>query len=99
MFGGNRTLIGESRNLWQKITFEASPTGVRVGTDVLYAAVHQFGATIKPKKGDRLFFTVGGRKVAAKQVRIPARPFLGLSKSDEAEITQIIDDEIRDLLG
>lgn len=98
LFEGGKTLRDSGR-LANSITREASERGVRVGTNVIYAAVHQFGATIRPKKGDRLFFKVQGKKVAAKQVRIPARPFLGISKADEAEIATISNDYMRMMLG
>lgn len=43
---GGKTLI-ESARLMQSQTHIASDTGVEVGTNVIYAAIHQFGGTIK----------------------------------------------------
>ncbi|WP_316200408.1 MULTISPECIES: phage virion morphogenesis protein [unclassified Bradyrhizobium] len=40
--GGGKTLILSWR-LYRSITFQASPTQVEVGTNVIYAAIHQFG--------------------------------------------------------
>lgn len=58
---------------------------VRVGSDVPYAAIHEFGGRtkphdIRPKKGTSLFFKVGGSDVFAKVVHhpgsvIPERPY------------------------
>lgn len=46
-----------------------------VGTDVIYARVHEFGATIRPKsKKGWLRFQIDGRWVQTKQVKIPKRP-------------------------
>ncbi|MGJ5203636.1 phage virion morphogenesis protein [Bradyrhizobium sp. HKCCYLR20261] len=42
---GGKTLILSSR-LYRSITFQASSTQVEVGTNVIYAAIHQFGGTI-----------------------------------------------------
>ncbi len=48
---------------------------VTIGTDRKYAAIHQLGGVIRPKKGKALVFTIGGRTIFAKKVTIPARPF------------------------
>jgi phage virion morphogenesis protein len=42
---GGKTLIDTAR-LMQSITFEARETGVDVGTNVVYAAIHQLGGVI-----------------------------------------------------
>lgn len=55
---------------------------VEIGSNLPYAAVHQFGATIKPRAAKVLIF----RGHAAKSVTIPARPYLGLSDEDRSEI-------------
>ena len=50
----------------------------RIGTNVKYAPVHEFGATIRPKVKDFLRFQVKpGQWVSVKQVKIPKRPWLG----------------------
>ena len=55
---------------------------VEIGSNLPYAAVHQFGATIKPRAAKVLIF----RGHVAKSVTIPARPYLGLSDEDRSEI-------------
>lgn len=72
-----------------------------VGTNVVYAAVHQFGdktraRVIRPRARKALKFTAGGKTVFAKHVNhpgstIPARPFLGLSGGDRREIRRIVE--------
>lgn len=68
-----------------------TPNSVTWGTHVIYAAVHQFGATITPKNGDFLHFLWPGVGLfTVKSVTIPARPFIGLSNDDRAEIDEIV---------
>ncbi len=57
---------------------------VEIGSNLPYAAVHQFGATIKPRAAKVLMF----RGHVAKSVTIPARPYLGLSDKDRSEIVE-----------
>jgi phage gpG-like protein len=42
---GGKTLVLSAR-LYRSITFTASATGVEIGTNVIYAAIHQFGGDI-----------------------------------------------------
>lgn len=49
---------------------------VAVGTNLVYAPVHEFGAVITPKTATRLHFVVDGEDVFAKRVVIPARPYM-----------------------
>lgn len=42
---GGKTLVLSSR-LLRSISYQASPTGVEIGTNVVYAAIHQFGGEI-----------------------------------------------------
>lgn len=60
----------------------ADNTGVTVGLNVKapsgasIASVHQFGATITPKRGQYLVFDGPNGLIRTKSVTIPARPFL-----------------------
>ncbi|WP_243028559.1 hypothetical protein [Thermus albus] len=65
----------------------------RVYSDVVYARVHEYGATIRPKRGPYLVFRLWnfsdtsaptGPWVRARQVVIPPRPFLGPAGQDAA---------------
>jgi phage gpG-like protein len=74
--------LRDTGRLLSSIKPAADPAGVTVGTNVSYAAVHQFGATIRPKKaGGRLVFSGPGGMIFARQVKIPARPFMPLDAS------------------
>lgn len=85
---GGRTLRDSGR-LVQSLTFNASSDQVELGTNVLYAAVQQVGATITAKTGDGLRFRIGDAWITKKSVTIPARPFLGIDDDDRTEIAEI----------
>lgn len=79
-----------------------TPTSVEIGTNVPYAGIHQFGATIPPH-------TIRARRARAlaipgigfrRSVKHPggtihARPFLGLSAQDETVIHNLTEDWMR----
>jgi len=78
-------------------SFQARPDGdsVLVGSNLhlpnstsSLGAVHQYGMTIKPKKGPYLVFPGpnGNGMVFAKQVTIPARPMMPLDKSGAVKL-------------
>ncbi len=74
---------------------------LRVGTNVVYAAIHQLGGktpphTIRAKKAKALAFpgadgeTIFRRSVNHPGSKVPARPFLGVSASDERAVLRIV---------
>ena len=65
------------------------------GGPAVYAAVHQFGATIRPKTGKALKTPFGPRAA----VTVPARPFLGISELDRDRIGAILTEHLADLLN
>lgn len=70
------------------------------GVNRIYAAIHQFGGTIKAKTDKGLRFkTPGGGFATKKEVSIPARPYLGVSARDEGEILDIIARHIKGQLA
>lgn len=95
---GGQTLVVTAA-LKNSVNTRASAQGAEVGTNLIYAATHQFGAsgrTIRARKKPFLKFQAGGRWIRKKQVtvNIPARPFLGISGSDRQNIQDIIDEAI-----
>jgi phage gpG-like protein len=56
------------------------------GSALVYAAVHQFGAVIKPDSAKTLAFSIGGSPIFAKEVTIPARPYVGISQDNAREL-------------
>ncbi len=89
---GPGILRGQSGDLAQIVYQLASDSEVEIGSNAIYAAIHQFGGTIKPKSAAALAFSMGGKTFKLKSVKIPARPYLGLSAADEAEILAIMSD-------
>lgn len=87
---GGKTLVDRG-HLRGSVTHRAGGNFVEVGSNVIYAAVQQFGATIRAKAGGKLIFKVGGGYRSMDQVTIPARPYLGMSQADPAEIGAIVD--------
>jgi phage virion morphogenesis protein len=77
--------LRDTGRLQRSITSQPDAQGVTVGTSLRYAPVHQFGATITPKKAKRLVFPgPGGKLIFAKKAVIPARPFLPLRRGQAA---------------
>ncbi|WP_428527152.1 phage virion morphogenesis protein [Roseibium sp.] len=94
---GSETLV-ESGALRDTIDYEVTGMAVEVGSPLIYAAVHQMGATIVSKEAKALVFTVGGKTVFAQKVTIPPRPYLGLSPVNRMEIENLVDTIIRSLV-
>lgn len=64
----------------------ADDKSVQVGSNSVYAKIHQFGGTIRPVKAKNLTFQKrSGQFVSKKEVTIPARPFIDISEEDKKE--------------
>jgi phage virion morphogenesis protein len=77
---------------------------VRLGSNKIYAGVHQFGATIVPVNKKALFFFIRGASghvfgIHAKKVTIPARPYLGFGPADRTAVAEIVHRELRQALA
>lgn len=75
--------------LMGSITRDVQGYELAVGTAKIYGAVHQFGAVIRPRSGGRLAFRIGKRLVFARQVTIPARPYLGWGAAEEEVVMEV----------
>lgn len=95
---GGKTLV-QRGHLRDSVTRQAGADHVLVGSNLAYAAIHQQGGTVKPRRGKMLKFKVGGQWVSKAQVTLPARPYLGISAEDEAEIGDILREHIAARLG
>lgn len=93
-------ILRESRMLQRSITSRVTGDRVVIGSNRVYAAVHQFGATIRPKNARALVFRLrpagkgkGGNSglVTAKSVTIPARPYLGFGKGDREVVMEVLE--------
>lgn len=91
-----RPLVGKG-NLMHDIHYQISGDILLVGSNMEYAAAHQFGVTITPKNKKMLSWKIGGVSVFAKKVVIPQREFLGISLADEVELVAIAEDHLLSL--
>lgn len=96
---GGKTLTKTSQ-LKTSIRSEVSDSGLAVGTNDIRAATHQFGdeRTILAKNKQYLTFKIGGqwKNVTSVKVNIPARPFLGISKEDEQDIKDALEEIVEE---
>ena len=96
---GGQTLV-DTGALRNSIDYATSPGKVVVGTNKEYARIHQFGGTIKPKKGKFLKFKgQNGKDVFVEEVTLPPRPFIGVSREDLEEVKGTISDFIAGAFG
>ncbi|WP_027366937.1 phage virion morphogenesis protein [Desulfocurvibacter africanus] len=75
---GDKSLLSDQGHLYDSITHTQGIVGdtVEVGTNLVYAAIHQFGGQ-------------AGRRGSA---TIPARPYLGLSEGNVSDLARLVDD-------
>lgn len=79
---GGQTLIKSGR-LRNSITYEASPQMVVVGSNAVYARIHQ----------------LGGKAGRGQKVTIPERSYLGVNDEDRAEIKALMIEELKSIFG
>jgi phage gpG-like protein len=107
-------ILRASGMLQRSITFTTSGSQVTVGSNRIYAAVHQFGATIKAKTPKGLAFSLGeagpvgprgGKsktgivRVHVQSVTVPQRPYLGFGPNDQRAVMDVIAKEIATTFG
>ena len=100
---GGKTLT-HTALMKNSIQRKSDASGFAVGTNVLYASTHQLGdkerkITIRAKTSKGLVFkNADGKWIRKRQVtvkvKIPARPFLGLSEEDLQELKGTLEDAI-----
>lgn len=82
--------LADTGTLKRSITHNTSVSEVIYGSNVEYAAIHNYGGVIKPKEKKALKFQVNGRWVTKKLVTMPKREFIGISDDDKAEAMEMI---------
>ena len=87
---GTSILLQTGQNLLASVAFTPTADEAVWGAAWEYAHIHQDGAVITPKTAAVLQFKIGGKTVHAKSVTIPARPFVGLSDDNRAEILDLV---------
>jgi phage gpG-like protein len=73
------------RSLRTRTTAAGDVYQVVVGSSLIYAGVHERGATIRARRGRYLHFVIDGEHKQVEQVVIPARPWLGPTGDEEAQ--------------
>ena len=77
LLAGKKVLI-DSEALLNSVNWSANRTGVEVGTNRVYAAIHQFG----------------GKAGRGRKVTIPARPYLVVQPEDINQMAEIVEDHL-----
>jgi phage virion morphogenesis protein len=80
--GSAATLIKTTTLMRSIRVVEVTNDSVTVGSDRRYAAIHQLGGVIRPR-GKALVFSLGGKKIFARKVVIPPRPFFPVTPTGE----------------
>lgn len=79
--------LRDTGRLQRSITSAVQGDSALVGTNVIYARTHQYGAKIKPVKGKTLRFALAGGGFAfPRGVTIPARPFMPIGPGGGVEL-------------
>ncbi|QAZ66767.1 phage virion morphogenesis protein [Solidesulfovibrio carbinolicus] len=90
---GGQTLV-DTGALMNGIVHEAAADQVTVGPSgpsLKYARIHQEGGEIRPKSAKALFFRgADGQARTVQVVRIPARPYMGMSAEDWNTIGNVL---------
>ncbi|QRE74386.1 phage virion morphogenesis protein [Methylobacterium aquaticum] len=89
---GTPILTETGQHLLASVAFYASSEEAVWGAAWEFAHIHQEGAVIAAKNAPYLVFFSGGAWHSAKSVTIPARPFVGLSDDNRAEIEDLVSD-------
>jgi len=72
---------------------------IYVGTNVVYAAIQEFGGTITPRRAPFLRFQIDGEWVSAKSVRIPAHPYVRPTFDEDGdEAVREVGEALRDII-
>lgn len=98
-------ILQDSGQLAASITQASDATSATVGTNKVYAAIHQFGGQTRPHvilPRNKKALAFGGRvvkKVNHPGSKIPARPFLSLTPDDEERIVGKVGAYLKSVIG
>ena len=105
LVGGNPLNVRSNR-LRSSITAKIYKAGKKevvgvIGTNIEYAAIHEFGGTIRPKKGKYLRFQTRDKSWhTVTEVKMPKRPFMEPSlRENLKKITKILKEEMQKAIG
>jgi phage virion morphogenesis protein len=74
--GEGADILRDHNHLFDSLDEKVAGSDVAIGTNMVYARIHQLGGQAGP----------------GKKVTIPARPYLGISEADRTEIRAVITD-------
>ena len=85
-------ILSDTGELKKSIQYQADSKGVIIGSNLKYSRIHQFGGKIKvtPKMRAFLHFKGIHLKKTTQVIKIPARPYLGVTQGDKRHIVQMI---------
>lgn len=70
-----------------------------IGTNLIYAAIQEFGGEITPKRAPFLRFQIDGEWITARRVRIPAHPYVRPTMDEDgAEAKREVGAALRDII-
>lgn len=92
------SILYETGTLSRSIDYLADNDSIMIGSGLVYARIHQEGGTIVPKAAAALVFRLGDRWVRTGKVTMPARPYLGLSADNQADVIEAAEDWLGRLL-
>lgn len=100
--GHSNKILRQRGYLADTIRYQANESGVLVGTNRIYGAIHQFGGKTRPhviRPKDKKALAWPGARHPARAVNhpgsdIPARPFLGLSRQDHDRVLEVVADHL-----
>lgn len=75
-------ILRDTGRLQNSVSYQVDQESVTVGTDVEYAAIHQFGGNIRQKR---------------RTINIPARPYLPI-RNNSVELTDEVAEEVLEIL-
>lgn len=87
---GGKTLVDTAR-LKGSNTHQVDGDTVEVGTNVEYAAAHQFGAEIQQAGASAVPLFLPEGAVGGRVIVLPARPFIGITDEDYANFAEILE--------
>lgn len=85
-----KTLVDSAR-LKGSIMHQVDGDTVEVGTNVAYAAAHQFGATIQQAGAHAVPLVLPEGAAGGRVIVLPARPFLGIEEGDYVTFAEILE--------
>lgn len=92
---------GERRGKNQVPAPERSKNRVKIyiGTNLIYAAIQEYGGEIRPRRAAFLRFQIDSEWVMARRVRIPAQPYVRPTfEADGPEAQREVGEALRDII-